>query len=361
MFTRQRLSIVTALTFALIMTSAPAFSATIAGTKCTKVGATKTDGGKKYTCVKSGKKLIWNKGVAISSTSASTTSVAIQAQLGARMAYIVGIQLLADKLWSNSQGLKVEEPVMFAEKSHPAVALNSAGAKAARQMIMSFSPMFPNFPMYLYDSQNWLNEKMKDICPIMVNNPINEGAIAGCGKLIINNLNSYTNDPNRLKANPDYAYLESAHETFHLAQAFFENTAGGGASEKIPAWYREGTAMVFGNMVATVLTKKKPDYATIAAKNGTYWRKAQCESRYESWRKSDAVEGYGAGNTCEYGLGQIMSEYLINKVDAIDKVLLVYQMVAIGNTFDDALKYSFGITKADFFTEMDSYLTSLKW
>lgn len=36
-----------------------------AGAKCTKVGATATAAGKKFTCVKSGKKLVWNKGVAI--------------------------------------------------------------------------------------------------------------------------------------------------------------------------------------------------------------------------------------------------------------------------------------------------------
>jgi hypothetical protein len=35
------------------------------GTKCSKAGATSTYNGKKYTCIKSGKKLIWNKGVAI--------------------------------------------------------------------------------------------------------------------------------------------------------------------------------------------------------------------------------------------------------------------------------------------------------
>ena len=35
------------------------------GTKCSKAGATSTFNGKKYTCVKSGKKLVWNKGVAV--------------------------------------------------------------------------------------------------------------------------------------------------------------------------------------------------------------------------------------------------------------------------------------------------------
>ncbi len=36
-----------------------------AGAKCTKAGATATASGKKFTCIKSGTKLVWNKGVAI--------------------------------------------------------------------------------------------------------------------------------------------------------------------------------------------------------------------------------------------------------------------------------------------------------
>jgi len=52
------------LAFALI---APmnATAAIKAGTSCKKAGQTSTYAGKKFTCVKSGKKLVWNKGVAI--------------------------------------------------------------------------------------------------------------------------------------------------------------------------------------------------------------------------------------------------------------------------------------------------------
>jgi len=52
-----------------------------AGTACSKLGSTSTVSGKKYTCIKSGKKLVWNQGVAVAapkptsspSTSASAT------------------------------------------------------------------------------------------------------------------------------------------------------------------------------------------------------------------------------------------------------------------------------------------------
>ncbi len=50
---------------AISLIAAPSFAAVKAGAKCTKTGATSTTGGKKYTCVKSGSKLVWNKGVAV--------------------------------------------------------------------------------------------------------------------------------------------------------------------------------------------------------------------------------------------------------------------------------------------------------
>ena len=46
------------------------------GTKCSKAGATSTYNGKKFTCVKSGSKLVWNKGVALPKLAPLATSSA---------------------------------------------------------------------------------------------------------------------------------------------------------------------------------------------------------------------------------------------------------------------------------------------
>ena len=317
MFTRQRLSIVTALTFALIMTSAPAFSATIAGTKCTKVGATKTDSTKKYTCVKSGKKLIWNQGVAISASS-STTSAAVQKQLGARMAIVSGVQLLADKLWNNSQGIKLDAPTFLTGKNASLIN-NQTGAKSARQMIMSFSPMFPNFDMNDLPKEN-----------------------------VIPTDQSYS------------AYLQGAHGTAHMAQKFFASTAGGVDENLIPSWFKEGTAMVIATMAINEQLKKSPNYATIVSKYNFDWKSETCKTQYEKWHTDNSADT-ATTNTCAYGLGQLMAEVLVNKTNALDTVLMVYQLVAIGDTFDNSFAFAMGYSKADFFNEMDSYLISLKW
>jgi hypothetical protein len=52
---------------------APSFAAVKAGAKCTKAGATSVSGGKKFTCIKSGTKLVWNKGFAVKKPSPVAT------------------------------------------------------------------------------------------------------------------------------------------------------------------------------------------------------------------------------------------------------------------------------------------------
>ena len=62
----KRWTFLTLVAFLLITLIAPVQATTPkAGAKCTKAGATATAAGKKFTCVKSGIKLVWNKGVAI--------------------------------------------------------------------------------------------------------------------------------------------------------------------------------------------------------------------------------------------------------------------------------------------------------
>ena len=65
------------LTVALLLAlTAPLHAATPkAGSKCTKAGATATAAGKKFTCVKSGTKLVWNKGVVIKKPTPEATPI----------------------------------------------------------------------------------------------------------------------------------------------------------------------------------------------------------------------------------------------------------------------------------------------
>lgn len=72
LFMRRFLVVLITLTLFAGTNSTPAFAAVKAGATCKKVGSTTTVSDKKYTCIKLGQKLIWNKGVKISKT--KTTS-----------------------------------------------------------------------------------------------------------------------------------------------------------------------------------------------------------------------------------------------------------------------------------------------
>jgi hypothetical protein len=62
---RKRFLVLLSVILALSLISAPSNAAVKAGAKCTKAGSTATAAGKKFTCIKSGTRLVWNKGVAV--------------------------------------------------------------------------------------------------------------------------------------------------------------------------------------------------------------------------------------------------------------------------------------------------------
>jgi hypothetical protein len=57
----------------LVIAPLNAFASVKAGVVCKKAGSTATVNGKKFTCIKSGKKLVWNKGVAIAKPKPAVT------------------------------------------------------------------------------------------------------------------------------------------------------------------------------------------------------------------------------------------------------------------------------------------------
>jgi len=69
---RKVLTLVLALT---LLGISPGHALTKAGAKCSKAGITSTYAGKKYTCVKSGKNLVWNKGVTVKKVVVSKKAV----------------------------------------------------------------------------------------------------------------------------------------------------------------------------------------------------------------------------------------------------------------------------------------------
>ena len=99
----------------------PAQAATKAGDSCKKAGITSISNGKKYTCVKTGKKLLWNKGV-------KDTTVADKAAAD---------KLAADKLAADkAAAVKLDEDRAVAEKlAAQKLAADKLASKAAQDKL----------------------------------------------------------------------------------------------------------------------------------------------------------------------------------------------------------------------------------
>ena len=72
---RKRFLVLLTVTLTAALLGPMATAAVKPGTTCKKVGQTSTSAGIKYTCVKSGKKLVWNKGVAVPKPTPTPTAI----------------------------------------------------------------------------------------------------------------------------------------------------------------------------------------------------------------------------------------------------------------------------------------------
>jgi M6 family metalloprotease-like protein len=61
----KKLAQVLSFSLSLTLLTSPSFAAVKAGSACSKAGSKSVSGGKSYTCIKSGKKLVWDKGVLV--------------------------------------------------------------------------------------------------------------------------------------------------------------------------------------------------------------------------------------------------------------------------------------------------------
>jgi hypothetical protein len=113
--------------------TSPSFAAVKAGSACSKAGIKSVSAGKTYTCVKSGKKLVWNKGVVIpvakpapSASAAPSASPTPKASVAPAVVYPKGPTSF-DDLIENYQGI-----------SYAAWSKSSAAIKASNSQSPSF-------------------------------------------------------------------------------------------------------------------------------------------------------------------------------------------------------------------------------
>jgi hypothetical protein len=153
--TRARILLAFVLSISLI--TAPSFAAVKAGAKCTKAGSTATASGKKFTCVKSGAKLVWNKGVTIKAAAkpveASTpTAQKPEEKVGAKALLSSDPRITPVSGLTNLDTCKTEDKTPFIQSDgtiahgngFPRPSFTVSGKKSAKVLVVPMA--FRNLP-----------------------------------------------------------------------------------------------------------------------------------------------------------------------------------------------------------------------
>jgi hypothetical protein len=375
MMTRKiRMAVAVALLLAL---TAPLHAATPkAGSKCTKAGATSTAAGKKFTCVKSGTKLVWNKGVVIKAapkpavnpvlkpvepTPTPTPTVTypdVPTSFDDLIAKYEGISYAA---WSKSNAaIKASNDVAppFRALTGPNTTLAFKNPASAYDLVARLYSGYKSTNAmtvlsFGYDDRDWAEEQMKQLHPKSTWQWIKFTACAtratcwGGGMFTDEKANGLlvvtteVLDDNHLSGTLD------AHEYLHAIQQNQMNrpTVWPETSDWPPSWYREGQATFAQNATIyyqsfELYLRNRKSISTELYRDSTFnsqWiqeffvvnQPPTWFNKYQSWR--------------QYDMGAMLVEVL-TALKGPGSTMEIWKLMGSGQTFNQAFEKVYGIS-----------------
>lgn len=173
--------LVTVLSLSLI-TAQISVAAVTPGAKCSKAGATSTYNGKKYTCVKSGKKLAWNKGVVVvkptptpipTATPIPTPTVKYPDAPTSFDDLIANYKGISYAAWSKSSAAIIaasDVAPIFKAVTGPNTTLAFKNPSSVFQLVARLYPGYKSASDFTvlsfgYEDRDWAQEQMKQMQP----------------------------------------------------------------------------------------------------------------------------------------------------------------------------------------------------
>jgi len=334
----------------------PANAATKASAKCTKIGIKSTVGNKTFTCIKSGKKLIWNKGVPLSPKSSPAP-------------YQDSVSVKIDSI--RNEALK---NISTDSSSHVFIFQNGATQEVeskTKRSLLNAVPIYNKLGFNTTDSlilvardMDWLKQELVNNNCFNPNPTPNRPGFYFGGRTCKNGngaITSYHWESEKFSDGLDGLYFNHVipHEYFHQIQQ--QLTAYGNGA--FPKWFWEGSAQFFTNQAWTTWNPKRtyiawykywwgdlrPDLGPIACKNATIDH------------MSDFL-GAGTESTCAYSKGQLIVEYLVSKY-GLDKYRSLYTANTDPNwrNFKFVFKQVTGDELSDFYVEVQEFITKRGW
>lgn len=385
LISRVKRVIASALVIGLAAIIAPANSATIAGTKCAKVGTSKTISNIKFTCVKQGSKLVWNKGLPIKSviipipmpspsasasptTSSSPTSTENTSAVFTPWATNVNAKVLSDAAQAEfKKWLNIYKP---AQSNHKVIIQDGLPQNRLKSFLAADqlgSRLFSNFVLngsvtVIGKNEEWVVKKLNEngghysSCRYNAGNESMDYCLTpldGTLGIIINNEISFEpQNPSK-----DGSSL-LAHEYFHIAQTGMLRTPATGekklsdqdASKWVPVWLLEGSANFVGFSEVFHLN------------NSNYWDGYEAMLGYAPQDQpinKNLMEDYEVRTCCgndkptyPYIIGQIATEYLVASIGMENFLNLWIEYAKYGD-FETTFKKVTGISKETFYGNME--------
>ena len=325
-----------------------AIAAVKAGDGCKKVGSTATSQGKKFTCVKSGKKLVWNKGVAISAPKPKPAEPALPEATPTPSP--TPTELTESDLRQRDIQKAFDEVANIAKKASPATTnleiiasgeIRPESIKVIQDRYNFVAGFFadlvtPDLPVTVVIGANaeinWIASKMEELSGNSFTKFLNafESPSKGfpCGPYYSAGVSGKTKNgrflnhyalygkscPTQLPNDENFQTIIE-HEWVHNVQGKIADPSmiGDGGPTLLPCWFKEGQASFYGNAIGY-----RSNYSRyLAVRRSTI---SNFENRLQVINQSlaatlkDLNEKYNpfsCGNTGGYALGALAVEKMI--------------------------------------------------
>lgn len=362
------------------------------GTTCKKLGLTSISSSKKYSCIKFGKKLVWDMGEVVikpsptpsantpsatpsqspTTTSATSSSVSNRPNTSSRKypawehpnsnLEISNAAKENFRLWLASQSVGKENIVI---SINPTIDPKKVEYLTSVMKISSHTLLQNQqqiIHMYVSTGDTWVITEIKKDFPNLSDwsgenvcyppNPYAACAWPNYGIVFfISQSNLDWNIPNQ-------GVLQSgAHEFFHLVQdVLLRNSLGlntGTLVNNIPAWFYEGSATFIGTAYA--------DESGLAQWNDM--RNYEIQAYMNGRGKNEPLSSFKVNlvdrpqpegqSHRPYGIGMLATEFIVASI-GMDKFLNIFKQLGTGKSFGEAFVTSTELSLEDFYSKFDS-------
>jgi len=356
---RKVISVLAVTALVSTASSPTAFGAVKAGSPCTKAGGTSTLAGMKYTCVKSGKKLMWSKGVVIttptptpsptptptpsptptqSPSNSQQSAAPAPTQNSGKALRAADIQKTFKEIASRGDQVspgKTDIQVISSDQVHP----QSIQTILTRyEYITSFFAEFvsPTLPVSIVIGTNaeiaWINGQLEKLSGRDRKSFLDafeaQSVKYPCGPFYTAGLNGKSKDgrilfhyalygkscPTQLPSDENFTSTIE-HEWVHNVQGNLADPSmvGGGGQPLLPCWYREGQAALYGNVIGN-----RADYQNYLRVRAWNMRSFDPRMKFPNEnfgnvlkRLDETYSNFTCGNDGGYSIGSIAVEKMI--------------------------------------------------